>query len=147
MQLSQLTIIIADDDDDDRAMTEEAMRENHMTNPLRTVRDGAELMDYLRLASSSSDSWLKLMPALVLLDLNMPRMNGQEALVAMKADPRLRDIPVVVFTTSRAQEDVARSYRLGASSVITKPVRYGDLVAMMGTFGRYWSEVVDLPPP
>jgi CheY-like chemotaxis protein len=141
-----ITILMADDDPDDRLLAAEALRESRVFNDLRFVEDGEQLMDYLRRRGRWADPADSPRPGLVLLDLNMPRMDGREALAEIKADPALRRIPVVVLTTSRAEADVLRSYDLGANSFITKPVTFGGLVDAMRVLGRYWIEIVELPP-
>ena len=141
-----ITILMADDDPDDRLLAAEAMRESRVANDLRFVEDGEQLLDYLRRRGRWADPALSPRPGVVLLDLNMPRMDGREALAAIKADPALRRIPIVVLTTSRAEADVLRSYDLGANSFITKPVTFGGLVDAMRVLGRYWIEIVELPP-
>lgn len=141
-----ITILMADDDPDDRLLAAEAMRESRVANDLRFVEDGEQLLDYLRRRGPWADPASSPRPGVVLLDLNMPRMDGREALAAIKADPDLRRIPVVVLTTSRAEADVLRSYDLGANSFITKPVTFGGLVDAMRVLGRYWIEIVELPP-
>ncbi len=135
-------ILMADDDADDRILTREAMEESRVLNDLRFVEDGEELMDYLKRRGKYTDAPR---PGLILLDLNMPRKDGREALKEIKADPELRRIPVVVMTTSKAEEDIYRSYDLGASSFITKPVTFDRLVELMKALGRYWVEFVELP--
>jgi CheY-like chemotaxis protein len=141
-----VTILMADDDPDDRLLAAEALRESRVASDLRFVEDGEQLLDYLRRRGRWTDPAQSPWPGLVLLDLNMPRMDGREALAEIKADPALRRIPVVVLTTSRAQADVLRSYDLGASSFITKPATYAGLVDAMRALGRYWTEIVELPP-
>jgi CheY-like chemotaxis protein len=141
-----ITILLADDDEDDRLMTRDALRDARLHNPLRTVIDGVELMEYLRREGEYADPDESPRPGMILLDLNMPRMDGREALGAIKGDPELRSIPVVVLTTSKAEEDVVRSYDLGVNSFITKPVTFLGLVEVMKVFSRYWLEIVDLPP-
>lgn len=135
-------ILMADDDADDRILTKEALEESRVLNELRFVEDGEELMDYLKKRGKYNDAPR---PGLILLDLNMPRKDGREALKEIKADPELRRIPVVVMTTSKAEEDIFRSYDLGASSFITKPVTFDRLVELMKALGRYWVEFVELP--
>jgi CheY-like chemotaxis protein len=137
-------ILLAEDDDDDFFLTEQALKQNRLRNEVRRVRDGEELMDYLRHEGAFSQSE-ELELSLILLDLNMPRKDGREALNEIKADPKLRHIPVVVLTTSRAEEDVVRSYEYGVNSFITKPVTFQGLVDAMKALGRYWFEVVELP--
>jgi two-component system response regulator len=138
---------MAEDDPDDRLLAAEALREGRGGGELRFVEDGEQLLDYLRRRGRWADPAQSPRPALVLLDLNMPRMDGREALAALKADPELRRIPVVVLTTSRARDDVAVSYDLGASSFITKPSTFGGLVKAMRALGDYWMDIVQLPPP
>ena len=140
-----ITILLADDDEDDRMMTRDALRDARLHNELRTVIDGVDLLAYLRHEGDYADPAASPRPGLILLDLNMPRMDGREALAAIKADPDLRSIPVVVLTTSKAEEDVLRSYDLGVNSFITKPVTFLGLVEVMKIFSRYWLEIVDLP--
>lgn len=140
-----ITILMADDDPDDRLMTQEAFAECRVLNPLRFVSDGEELMDYLHRRGEYADDERFPMPGLVLLDLNMPRRDGREVLREIKADPRLRGIPVVILTTSKAEEDVVRSYRDGVNSFITKPVTFSALTEVVKALGKYWLEVVDLP--
>ena len=140
-----ITILLADDDEDDRLMTRDALRDARLSNELRTVIDGVDLLAYLRREGEYSDPASSPRPGLILLDLNMPRMDGREALAEIKADPELRSIPVVVLTTSKAEEDVVRSYDLGVNSFITKPVTFLGLVEVMKIFSRYWLEIVDLP--
>ena len=138
-------ILMADDDPDDRAMTREAFAENFLANDLRFVEDGEELLDYLYRRGKYADPAAAPWPSIILLDLNMPKKDGREALREIKAEPALRQIPVVVMTTSRAEEDVFRSYDFGASSFITKPVTFGGLIEVMRGLNRYWFEIVELP--
>jgi two-component system response regulator len=140
-----ITILMADDDADDRQMTKEAFEESHLTNELRFVEDGVELMDYLQRRGKYSDPASSPRPGLILLDLNMPKKDGREALQELKADPRLRAIRVVVLTTSKAEEDVLRTYNLSAASYITKPVTFTALIDVVKTLGKYWLEIVELP--
>jgi CheY-like chemotaxis protein len=141
-----ITILLADDDEDDRLMTRDALREARLHNDLHTVVDGVELLEYLRHEGAYSAPESAPWPGLVLLDLNMPRMDGREALYEIKNDPRLRALPVVVLTTSKAEEDIVRTYELGVNSFISKPVTFFGLVEVMKAFSRYWLEIVDLPP-
>jgi CheY-like chemotaxis protein len=140
-----ITILLADDDEDDRLMTRDALRDARLHNDLRTVIDGVDLLAYLKREGKYADPASSPRPGLILLDLNMPRMDGREALAAIKQDPTLRSIPVVILTTSKAEEDVLRSYDLGVNSFITKPVTFLGLVEVMKIFSRYWLEIVDLP--
>ena len=141
-----ITILMADDDADDREMAKEAVEESRLHNELRFVQDGEELLDYLRRRGKFEDPSSSPRPGLLLLDLNMPKMDGHEVLREMKRDPLLRHIPVVVLTTSKTEEDIFRSYDLGASSFITKPVTFAGLVDVVRALGRYWLEIVELPP-
>lgn len=140
-----IVILMADDDADDRILTKDALEESRVVNDLRFVEDGEELMDYLKRRGEFSDPASAPKPGLILLDLNMPKKDGREALREIKADPDLRRIPIVVMTTSQAEEDIFRSYDLGASSFITKPVTFDRLVELMRTMGQYWVEFVELP--
>lgn len=141
-----ITILMAEDDADDRLMTREAFQECRLNNPLQFVVDGEDLMDYLHRRGQYADEARYPMPGLILLDLNMPRKDGREALREIKSDPALRDIPVVVLTTSKAEEDVANCYSDGANSFITKPVSFAALIEVVQTLGKYWLQIVDLPP-
>ena len=140
-----VTILLADDDEEDRAMTISALRERRVANEIRCVGDGAELADYLFHRGRYANPEDAPTPGLILLDLNMPKKDGREALREIKADPDLRRIPIIVLTTSKAEEDIYRTYDLGANSFITKPVTFDGLVAAMEAFSRYWLEIVELP--
>jgi two-component system response regulator len=140
-----IIILMADDDADDRMLTKDALEESRVLNDLRFVEDGEELIDYLKRRGRFSDPETSPRPGLILLDLNMPKKDGREALKEIKADPELRRIPVVVMTTSKAEEDIFRSYDFGASSFITKPVTFDRLVELMKALGNYWVEFVELP--
>lgn len=141
-----ITIVLADDDADDRKLTEDAFAENRLVNQLHFVEDGEELMDYLHRRGKYEPLRSEPLPGLILLDLNMPRKDGREALKEIKADPNLRRIPIVVLTTSKAEEDIVRTYDLGVNSYVTKPVTFKSLVELVKVLGRYWFEVVELPP-
>jgi CheY-like chemotaxis protein len=140
-----ITILLADDSADDRLLAREALRESAVLNDLREVTNGVELMDYLLRRRAYAGEGSAPRPGLILLDLNMPRKSGQEALREIKADPVLRRIPIIVLTTSEDEDDVVRSYDLGVSSFITKPVTFPALVEVMKAFGRYWIEIVSIP--
>ena len=139
-----LPILMADDDEEDCMLTEDALRESRLKNPIYFVHDGVELMEYLHQEGAYQKA---AMPGLILLDLNMPRKDGREALKEIKADPRLRKIPVVILTTSKSESDVLRTYDLGANSYITKPISFQALVEVMLILQRYWFEIVELPDP
>jgi CheY-like chemotaxis protein len=134
-----VSILMADDDEDDRELTREAVRDAHLAGGMEFVSDGQDLLDYLRGQGGYAKT---ARPAMILLDLNMPRKDGREALAEIKADASLREIPVVVMTTSTDDEDVRRSYALGANSFITKPVTHAQLVDVMQSVTEYWFSVV-----
>ena len=139
-----ITILMADDDPDDRFMAKEAFKEALLINDLRFVEDGEELMDYLCHLGKYSDHKSAPRPGLILLDLNMPKKDGREALGEIKADQDLRRIPIVILTTSKAEEDIVRTYDLGSNSYITKPVSFEGLVSIMRALSKYWLEIVQL---
>ena len=143
--MKPIVIVLADDSEDDRLMTRDALKEGMVVNELHEVEDGEELMDYLNHRGAYAEPVAAPRPGLILLDLNMPRKSGREALHEIKTDPKLRSIPVVVLTTSQAEEDIVRTYELGVSSFITKPVTFESLVDTMRTFGKYWMEIVSIP--
>ena len=140
-----IVILMADDDADDRLLTQDAMTDARVINDLHFVTDGEELMEYLYRRGRYADAVSAPRPGLILLDLNMPKKDGREALKEIKDDPDLRRIPVVILTTSKAEEDIYRSYDLGANSFITKPVTFEGLIELMRVMGRYWIEFVELP--
>ncbi len=140
-----IVILMADDDPDDCMLTQDALEEARLLNEFHYVADGVELLDYLLRRNKYASFANKPLPGLILLDLNMPRMDGREALAEIKAHPDLRRIPVIVLTTSRAEEDVFRTYDLGANSYISKPVTFDALVEIMHTLALYWLQVVRLP--
>jgi two-component system, response regulator len=140
-----ITILMADDDADDRLMTKEAFEENKLANDLRFVEDGLELLDYLKRRGKYTDPATSPRPGLILLDLNMPKKDGREALKEIKADPALKSIRVVILTTSKAEEDIYRTYDLSAASYITKPVTFAGLTEVIKVLGKYWLEIVALP--
>jgi CheY-like chemotaxis protein len=140
-----VVFLMADDDADDRLLIREAFEESLLSNSIYFVEDGVELMDYLRHQAGFSNPVEAPTPDLILLDLNMPRKDGREALAEIKSDPLLRYIPVVVLTTSKAEEDIMRSYDIGAASYITKPVTFDGLVEAIRGLGQYWVQIVRLP--
>jgi CheY-like chemotaxis protein len=139
-------ILIADDDPDDCLLIEEAFKENALEGSFYCVSDGEELLDYLNQRGRFGDPALAPSPSLILLDLNMPRKDGREALGEIKADPDTRRIPVVVLTTSSADSDVTSSYNLGANSYIAKPPTFQGLLSVTAELIRYWLQTVTLPP-
>ncbi|CAM2813742.1 response regulator [Pseudoalteromonas distincta] len=144
-KVKPITILMADDDEDDRLLTQDALAESRVLNELHFVEDGVELLEYLERKGKFEDKATSPRPGLILLDLNMPRMDGREALEAIKANPNLKGIPVVILTTSKQEEDMVKGYNLGAASYITKPVTFDGLVDLMKTLGKYWVEFVELP--
>jgi len=144
-KVKPITILMADDDEDDRLLTQDALAESRVLNELFFVEDGVELLEYLERKGKFSEKESSPRPGLILLDLNMPRMDGREALQAIKANPNLKGIPVVILTTSKQEEDMVKGYDLGAASYITKPVTFEGLVELMQTLGKYWVEFVELP--
>ena len=141
----EVSILIADDDADDRMMISDALRESRLANVIHFVENGVDLMDYLLHRGKYGDASKFPRPGLILLDLNMPKMDGREALREIKSNPKLKRIPVVVLTTSKAEEDVYRTYNLGVNSFVTKPVKFESLVSIVQGIGRYWFEIVELP--
>jgi CheY-like chemotaxis protein len=139
-----ITILMADDDADDRLMTKEAFEASQLANDLRFVEDGVQLMDYLNQRGAYSDPALAPRPGIILLDLNMPKKDGREVLAEIRANPAFRAIRVIVMTTSKAEEDIYRTYNLGAASYITKPVTFEALVEVIRALGKYWLEIVEL---
>ena len=144
-KMKPITILMADDDPEDRQLTKEAFAENNLKNDLRFVENGEELLDYLNRRGKFTDPETSPRPGLILLDLNMPRKDGREALQELKADPRFKSIRVVVMTTSQADEDIAQTYSLSASSYIMKPVTFEGLLEVIRVLGKYWLEIVHLP--
>ncbi len=135
-------LLMAEDDPEDQLLVKKAFARSHLNNDMALVEDGEELLDYLHKRGRFSDART---PDLILLDLNMPRMDGREALAEIKNNPDLRHIPVVVLTTSRADEDILRSYDLGVNSYIEKPVTFEKLLEVVELLGKYWFEIVKLP--
>lgn len=140
-----ITILMADDDADDRLMTKEAFEESRLVNDLRFVEDGVELLDYLKRRGKYTDPASSPRPGLILLDLNMPKKDGREALREIKSDPKLKSIRIVILTTSKAEEDIYRTYDLSAASYITKPVTFSAMAEVVRVLGKYWLEIVALP--
>jgi len=140
-----IVILLAEDDPDDQLMIKEALEENRVINNFYIVEDGVELMDYLKNKGKYSNPASAPRPGIILLDLNMPRKDGREALQEIKGDPDLCTIPVIVLTTSKVEEDILRTYNIGASSFITKPVSFVDLVEVIKILKKYWFEIVELP--
>ena len=142
-RIRPITILMAEDDSDDRLLAKDAFQESRLANDLHFVEDGVELLEYLRKQGKYKDA--DHFPDLILLDLNMPRKDGREALEEIKADPKLRRIPVVILTTSKAEEDILSSYDIGAAGFITKPVTFEGLVSAVKGLSEYWVQIVKLP--
>ena len=144
-KLKPIVILMADDDPDDRLSTQQALDESRVANDFYTVEDGEELINYLSRQGKYADEKTAPLPGVFLLDLNMPKKSGREALQEIKSNPELRPIPIVVLTTAKAEEDIFRSYDLGANSFISKPITFEGLVEAMRSLGRYRFEIVELP--
>ena len=142
---TRVTILVAEDDSEDRILTKEALIVNNLANDLHFVGDGEELLDYLYQRGKYQNPASSPRPGLLLLDLNMPRKDGREALQEIKADPTLRSIPVIVLTTSDSEDDIRDCYDLGANSYITKPITFAGLIRAMRAVGQYWFGAVGLP--
>ncbi|MBU2591798.1 MAG: response regulator [Nitrospinota bacterium] len=138
-----IQILVADDDLEDCMLLKEAWQDFLLINNLSFVHNGEELLDYLHKRGEYKDAPR---PDLILLDLNMPKKDGREALIEIKADSALKSIPIVVLTTSSAEEDINKTYQRGISGFITKPVTFDGLVAVLRTLKKYWVEIVKLPP-
>jgi CheY-like chemotaxis protein len=141
-----ISILIAEDDSDDRLLVQRALRRSRLYNDVHFVENGEELLDYLYQRGIYAEASAAPRPGLILLDLNMPKKSGREALAEIKADPTLRTIPIVVLTTSKAEEEIHRSYDLGANSFIIKPVTFEAMVDIMKAVTSYWFSIVELPP-
>jgi CheY-like chemotaxis protein len=139
-------IVVADDDADDRMMIQDAFTESKLSNPVDFVEDGVQLLEYLRREGKYTHLANQPFPGFILLDLNMPRKDGRTVLQEIKNDPVLHRIPVVILTTSKAEEDIIKTYNLGVNSFICKPVSFDKLVDIVKTVGHYWIEIVALPP-
>lgn len=137
-------ILLAEDDDNDAELTMDALRSLRLANDVVRVKDGAEALDYLSRRNAYADR-PPAHPALVLLDLKMPKVDGLEVLRAVKADPQLRTIPVVVLTSSREEQDLTRSYGLGVNAYVVKPVEFGQFIEALKVLGAFWA-VVNEPP-
>ena len=140
-----ITILYADDDPEDRMLIQDAWQESRLANELHCVEDGEELMDYLHRRGKYAALAGSPLPGMILLDLNMPKKDGREALQEIKSDPTLRSIPTIVLTTSKTGEDILRAYDLGVNSFIVKPVTFQSLVGLTLALSKYWFEIVELP--
>ena len=145
METNELKVLLAEDDHDDRYLIGEAFEESGYDNQLFIVSNGEELLDYLKNRGKFTDIGKYPRPSVILLDLNMPLMDGREALAEIKKDPELKRIPIIVLTTSKADEDINETYELGITGFITKPMKFSELVGIMKSVGNYWFESVTLP--
>ncbi len=143
---SPVRIVVADDDADDRMMIKDAFEESKLSNPVDFVEDGVQLLEYLRREGPYKHLAGLPFPGFILLDLNMPRKDGRTVLKEIKSDPVLHRIPIIILTTSKAEEDIIKTYNLGVNSFICKPVSFDKLVDIVKTVGHYWIEIVALPP-
>lgn len=140
-----IDILIADDDIEDRMLITDALTESRLKNNIQCVENGEELVQYLKNTGKFSDKKKYPQPGIILLDLNMPKKDGREALKEIKADEQLKNIPIIILTTSKAEEDILKTYNLGANSFITKPVTFIAMVEIMNALKTYWFEIVELP--
>jgi CheY-like chemotaxis protein len=140
-----ITMLLAEDDLDDRYLISEALDESGIENQLFIVENGEDLLDYLKNRDKYADKEKYPRPGLILLDLNMPLMDGREALAEIKKDPQLRRIPIIVLTTSQKEEDIQDTYEMGITGFITKPMTFSGLVDVMRSVGNYWLQSVTLP--
>jgi CheY-like chemotaxis protein len=137
-------ILLAEDNANDLELTLAALQQHNLANEIVTVRDGAEALDYLYLRGAFAGR-VASQPALVLLDLKMPKVDGLEVLKAIKADPQLRPIPVVMLTSSREESDLVRSYHLGVNAYVVKPVDFSEFMDAVRQIGAFWAVVNDVP--
>ena len=140
---SAVEILLVEDNPGDVRLTKEAFREGRIENNLHVVTDGVEALDFLHRRGDHADAPR---PDIVLLDLNLPRKNGDDVLAEIKADEDLQSIPVIVLTSSSAEEDVARSYELHANAYLTKPVDPNAFIDTIQSFEQFWFSIVKLPP-
>lgn len=139
-------ILLAEDSENDIELTLAALAGHHVANEIVVVRDGVEALDYLRRRGEFADRSPE-NPALILLDLKMPRVDGIQVLREVKGDPALRSIPVVMLTSSREEQDVISSYNLGVNAYVVKPVEFHDFMEAVKVLGQFWAVVNELPPP
>lgn len=144
--LFPVRILLAEDSEDDILILQRAFARGRLAIDLRVVRDGQEALDYLSRAGAFSEPALAPCPDLVLLDINMPRKDGLATLQEIRANPRLRRLPVIMLTTSRAQEDIVRSYESGANTYVTKPEEMGQYIEEMQLLDSYWRRLAVRPP-
>lgn len=138
-------ILLADDDEDDRLIIQEAIDETEFEGRIQTVTDGEELLNYLHRRGRWTNPDTSPVPGLILLDLNLPKKDGRQILQEIKNHPQLKSIPIVVLTTSKAQQDIHQTYLLGVNSFVTKPISFKKMVTVMNAIAQYWFDVVKLP--
>jgi CheY-like chemotaxis protein len=142
--LSQTPILVVEDSLEDFTALSRAFRKNAVSNPVLRCEDGEQALEYLQ-GHGKHPAWPSLMPAFVLLDLNMPGLDGRDVLSVLKRDTALHAIPVIVFTTSSNSRDIEECYRLGANSYLTKPISYSALEEKVGLIASYWLNASELP--
>ncbi len=145
MNEQEISILIAEDEEDQRILIQEAMLQARIMNTIHFVEDGVELLDFLYARNKYESNKNKKHPHLILLDLNMPKIDGRKALEVIKNDANLKAIPMIVMTASTAEYDISLSYNLGANSYISKPIDFTGIVEIMKQIGHYWFKVVLLP--
>lgn len=141
----RVVLLMAEDDDDDFNLAKDALQEVRIANQLQRVNNGEELIEYLEGKAKYSDRSTSPLPNIIFLDLNMPKMDGREALAMIEKKAIHRQIPIVIMTTSQAEQDIFETYKLGANSYVRKPVSFAGLVDVMKSIGNYWFTVVELP--
>lgn len=140
-------VLLVEDNPDDEELTRLAFESNAVPSDLRVVRDGAEALDFLFAKGTHADRPPELWPQLLLLDLNLPKVNGLDVLREIRAHERTRTLPVVVLTSSKEEQDIIRSYRLGANAYVPKPVDFSEFLEAVKQLGRFWLTVNQPPPP
>ena len=144
--MNNKSILVVEDNPDDEALTLRALKKNNIANEVVVARDGAEALDYLFATGPHANRDLSVMPALILLDLNLPKVEGLEVLRRLRTDPRTKLIPVVILTSSKEEQDIASGYELGCNSYVNKPVDFTQFVQAAGNLGMYWLVLNELPP-
>ena len=146
MNMNELTILLVEDNPDDEELTLRALRQNNIMNTVDVARDGAEALDYLFCQGAHKARDPSQKPAIVMLDLKLPKIDGLEVLRRIRADERTRLMPVVILTSSKEEQDLLKSYSLGANSYIRKPVDFNQFVTTVGHLGLYWLVLNEAPP-
>ncbi|HEY0196563.1 MAG TPA: response regulator [Methanobacterium sp.] len=145
MEYDEIEILLVEDNPTDAELTIRALKKKNLTNKLVWVKDGAEALDFLFATGEYADRSKEDLPKLVLLDLRMPKVDGLEVLQKIKTDERTRKIPVVVLTSSKEDEDIVKSYKLGVNSYVSKPVEFDEFTKAVSTLGLYWI-LLNKPP-